>query len=155
MRRWNARSTSAIRAWPGAEGRASIEFLVFAVVVLVPIVFVMHSLWAIQAATFATDQAARDAVRVFVASPTQTSGAATADAIARRVVAEHGITRAVSIELSCQPVSNCLQPGARVTYRIRTEVTLFQVPLFAGAWPATVSIDGVASARVSRYGGVG
>ena len=155
MRHWNDRSTSAIRAGPGTEGRASIEFLVFAVLALVPIVFVMQNLWAIQAATFATDQAARDAVRVFVAAPSVTTGAATADSIARRVVAEHGVSRAVSIERSCQPASNCLQPGARVTYRIRTEVTLFQVPLFAGAWPVAVPVDGEASARVSRYGGVG
>lgn len=155
MRHWNARSIRTYCRPRGTEGRASIEFLVFAVLALVPIVVVMQSLWAIQAATFATDQAARDAVRVFVAAPSVATGAVTADSIARRVVAEHGVTGAVGIERSCQPALNCLQPGARVTYRIRTEVPLFQVPLFAGVWPVAVSVDGLASARVSRYGGVG
>ncbi len=155
MRHWNALSTRPTRAGPGASGRASIEFLVFAIVALLPIVFVAQNLWAIQGATFATDQAARDAVRVFVAGLSVQGGAATADTIARRVVAEHGITRPVRIERSCLPASSCLQPGALVSYRVSTEVVLFQIPLFAGRWPLTATIDGVASARVSRYGGVG
>ena len=148
MLRWNGQKTR-----PDA-GRASIEFLVFAIVVFVPLVFVIQSLWLIQASAIATEQAARDAVRVFV-QHTNTSAASNASqTIATHVAREHGVTSPLRLQRSCQP-THCLAPGALVTIRVTTEVTLWQVPVFSGAWPVSVPVGAEASARVSTYGGGG
>lgn len=148
MLRWNGQKTSA------DAGRASIEFLVFAIVVFVPLVFVIQSLWLIQASAIATEQAARDAVRVFVQHTNLASASSASQAIATHVAREHGITQQLRLHRSCQP-ANCLAPGALVTIRVTTDVTLWQVPMFSGAWPVSVPVGAHASARVSTYGGGG
>jgi hypothetical protein len=148
MLRWNGPRTRA------DAGRASIEFLVFAIVVFVPLVFVIQSLWLIQASAIATEQAARDAVRVFVQHTNLASASQASQTIATHVAREHGVTRPLVLQRSCQP-TNCLAPGALVTIRVSTNVTLWQVPVFSGAWPVSVPVGAQASARVSTYGGGG
>ena len=148
MLRWNGQKTRA------DAGRASIEFLVFAIVVFIPLVFVIHSLWAIQAASIATEQAARDAVRVFVQHTNVAQAAGASSQIAQHVAREHGITAPLRLQRTCQP-THCLTPGALVTIRVTTDVPLWQTPVLAGAWPVTVPIGATAHARVSPYGGGG
>ena len=126
----------------------------FAVVVFIPLVFVIQSLWLIQASAIATEQAARDAVRVFIQHTNTSSASSASQAIAAHVAREHGLTSPLRLQRSCQP-TNCLTPGALVTIRVTTDVTLWQVPVFSGGWPVTVPISGQASARVSTYGGGG
>ena len=146
MLRWNGPKTRA------DAGRASIEFLVFAMVVFVPLVFVIQSLWSIQAAAIGTEQAARDAVRVFVQHTNTQSASSASHTIATHVASEHGLTGPLRFQRSCQP-TNCLAPGALVTIRVSTDVRLWQVPVFSGAWPVSVPVGSQASARVSTYGG--
>jgi hypothetical protein len=146
MLRWNGPKTR------GDAGRASIEFLVFAIAVFVPLVFVIQSLWLIQAAAIGTEQAARDAVRVFVQHTNTSAASDASQTIATHVAREHGITEPLRLQRSCQP-TNCLAPGALVTIRATVDVTLWQVPVFSGGWPVTVPVSGHASARVSTYGG--
>jgi hypothetical protein len=148
MLHWNGRKTN------GGAGRASIEFLVFAIVVFVPLVFVIQSLWLIQASAMATEQAARDAVRVFVQHTNTASATSASQTIATHVAREHGLVSPIRLQRACQP-ANCLAPGALVTIRVTTDVTLWQTPVFAGAWPVTVPVGAQASARVSTYGGGG
>ena len=148
MLRWNGQETRA------DAGRASIEFLVFAIVVFVPLVFVIQSLWLIQAASIGTEQAARDAVRIFVQHTNTQSASSASHTIATHVAREHGITEPLKLQRSCQP-ANCLAPGALVTIRVTVDVPLWQVPVFPGGWPVAVPVGAQASARVSMYGGGG
>jgi hypothetical protein len=149
MRHWNARSTS-----PLERGRASIEFLVFTIVIFVPLVFVISSLWGIQAAAIASEQAARDAVRVFVQHQNITRASQEAEAIARWVLGEHGVSGPWRLEKHCRPAA-CLSPGAQVQVVVTTEVVVWQAPGWGDGWPLSVVVKGVASARVSGYGGAG
>jgi hypothetical protein len=136
------------------RGRASIEFLVFSVVLLVPIIFGVQSLWAIQGASIGAEQAARDAVRAFTQSTGTSQARTAADTVARRVTAEHGVAGPIRIDYRCQATS-CLAPGSLVEVRVTTDVSVFQAPFWGSTWPVTVSVTGTATARVSRYGGVG
>jgi hypothetical protein len=149
MRPWNARSTRSL-----GRGRASIEFLVFTIVVFVPLVFAISSLWGVQAAAIATEQAARDAVRVFVQHQNLASASGASETIARRVLAEHGVAGPWRMERTCRPAS-CLAPGALVRVVVVTDVVLWQPPIWGESWPLTVPVRGTASARVSTYGGIG
>lgn len=149
MRRWNDPAPRRLD-----HGRASIEFLVFSVVLLVPVVFGITTLWAIQSAQIATEQASRDAVRAFTQQTSVPQATAIADDIARRVVAEHGVTTPIRLEYSCQ-ASSCLTPGSLVRLRVTTDVRVFEAPFWGSAWPMEVTVDGVSAARVSVYGGSG
>lgn len=148
MRHWNAHKLRS------DGGRASIEFLVFVVAVFVPLVFVIQSLWLIQASAIATEQAARDAARVFVQHSSLSPAKRASETIATHVAREHGVTAPLRLQLSCQPAP-CLTPGGLVTIRVTTEVALWATPVFGGALPLSVPVSAVASSRVSVYGGGG
>ena len=135
-------------------GRASIEFVVAAVVLFIPVLFVTQSLWLIQAAAFATEQASRDATRVFVQHTDLASATRASETVARHVAREHGITQPLQVTRQCRP-AQCLTPGALVQIRVTTRVTLWQVPVFRGVWPVSVPVHATSTARVSGYGGAG
>jgi len=150
MRHWNAPSISDRGA--GQTGRASIEFLVVAILVFVPLVFVIQILWSLQGASIAAEQASRDAARVFITHTSLPAATRASENIARQVMNQHGITGPVRIQRSCRP-AQCLSPGAVVGIRVTTDVTLWQVPVFRRAWPVTVPMSAMSTARVSSYGG--
>lgn len=147
MRQWNNQKTR------GDRGRASIEFLVFALFGLVPMVWGVQSLWAIQGAAIATEQASRDALRAFVQNTNVALARSQAETIARRVVSEHGVIAPVDIDVTC--ASGCLSPGGFVEIRVSTAVTVWRPPVWPESWPGEVGVSGTSSARVSQYGGSG
>lgn len=64
------------------SGRALIEVIFLAVLILIPTVYILASVMRIQAATFAVAQGARDAGRVMDSAPTTAIGVARAEEIA-------------------------------------------------------------------------
>lgn len=64
-------------------GRAMIEVIFLAVLILIPTVYILASIMRIQAATFAVTEAARDAGRVMDSAPTLADGVARAQQIAQ------------------------------------------------------------------------
>src|SRR5664279_4438484 len=65
------------------DGRAMIEVIFLAVLILIPTVYILAAVMRIQAATFAVTQAARDAGRVMDSAPTVSEGVARAEEIAQ------------------------------------------------------------------------
>lgn len=111
-----AQATSA----DGDSGRALIEVVFLAVLILIPTVYILASVMRIQAATFAVTQGARDAGRVMDAAPTVSDGVARAEEIARlaltdqRVPADDMRVRFVSTGSDCvsgREIVPSLKPG--------------------------------------------
>ena len=69
-------------------GRAMIEVIFLAVLLLIPTVYILASVMRIQAATFAVTQGARDAARVMDSAPTVAVGVARAEEIAQLAVTD-------------------------------------------------------------------
>jgi len=101
-------------------GRAMIEVVFLAVLLLIPMVCILASVMRIQAATFAVSQAARDAGRVIDSAPTVTDGVARAEEIAQlaltdqRVPADGLQVRFVSTGTDCvsgPQIAPSLNPG--------------------------------------------
>ncbi len=72
-------------------GRAIIEVIFLAVLLLIPVVYILISVLRLQAATFAVSQAARDAGRVIDAAPSVDEAIARAQQIARIDLADQHI----------------------------------------------------------------
>ena len=73
------------------SGRALIEVVFLAVLVLIPTVYILASVMRIQAATFAVTSAARDAGRVIDSAPTITVGVARAEEIAQLALSDQRV----------------------------------------------------------------
>jgi Flp pilus assembly protein TadG len=122
------------------EGTATIEFTFLAVLLLVPLVYVVLSASQVQRNAYAAAEAARDAGRAYVRAATAADGEREAYAAASLAFRDQGLDlpeSAIRITCSTDP---CLTPGARVTVSISARATLPGVPALG---------RGVASVRVS------
>lgn len=121
----------------GDEGRALIEVVLLAVLILIPTVYILISFLRIQAATFAVSQGARDAGRVMDFAPTTAIGVARAEEIARLALQDQNIPadgldlRFVSVGGDCvsaPEIAPSLQAGAVYDVCVVAVVTLPGVP---------------------------
>lgn len=138
------------------EGSASIEFITVGILMLVPTVYLVIALSAIQSASFAVEGAARQASRVFVQAETVAEGQAAAFRAIAVTLADYGLDAAdAKVVITCRPnPADCLTRRGFVTVTITTVAPL---PLFPAVLdadiPPGVPIDSVATEQVSRFAG--
>lgn len=115
----------------GDDGSSVIEFLGLSLILLVPLVYLVLTLGRLEAATFATEGAAREAARTYVGSDSAEEGAARAVAAVGIALRDQGFhddpARALTLTCSALP---CLAPGSDVSARIEVRVPLPFVPSF-------------------------
>jgi hypothetical protein len=133
-------------------GNAVLEFLFLAVLIMVPLVYVLLTVFAVQRAAYAVASASREAGRVFVAADGAALGRQRAELATALVLADSGLTpQPGTLDLACS-AQPCLTPGARVTVRLTYAVDLPLVPPFlAGAAPPGVSVTGSHVEVVDRF----
>jgi TadE-like protein len=144
----------ALRPGDGEEGSALVEFVFLAVVMLVPIVYLIVTLARIQAGTLAVEQASREAGRVFVTAPDPSSGRSRAEFAAALSYRDQGFSPpgAGQVTVDCSAAS-CLAPGSRVTVRTELTVALPGVPRFlAQVMPVSVTIAATHMSTVDAFG---
>jgi len=139
----------------GERGSASLEFLTAGIILLVPLVYLVLAVAAIQAAAFGVEGAARQAARI-AAQRTATDSGGPAGAVDRAVrvaLADYGVdVGSATVTLSCS--GDCTEPGTRVTARVRATVALPLVPEVLAATPmASVPLEASATQTVSRFAG--
>ena len=152
-RRWNSRS-GALRS---EAGSASLEFITAGMILLVPLVYLVLALSALQGGALAVEGAARQAARVYVQAPDQ----ATATERARRAVAfaleDYGLdANDAEVQIDCAGgPSQCLTRQSLVTVTVRIGIALPLVPdLLALSQSASVPMTAASTQIVSRFGGL-
>jgi hypothetical protein len=150
------RSSRSIEASGGSErGSASLEFLTVGMILLVPLVYLVLALAAIQAGAFGVEGAARQAARIAAqeAAAGDDGTAGGVDRAVRIALADYGIDAgSASITLSCS--GDCTQPGSRITARVRATVALPLVPAALAVTPmASVPLEASATQTISRFVG--
>jgi len=115
------------------SGTALVEVTWLAILLLVPLVYVVLAVYDVQRHAFATTAAARAAGRAFVLAPGVEQGAAQARAAAEVALADQDVDPGrVQLDLTCRPVGDCLAPGSVVVVDVRTQVVLPLVPTALG-----------------------
>jgi hypothetical protein len=133
------------------DGSASLEFVVLGVLLLVPLAYLLITVFAVQSAAYGVSAASREAGRAYVQSPAGSDPAARAYAAAWVALQDHGIELSpdqVSITCSADP---CLTPGAAVSVQVDVLVRLPWVPDLFGQVPASVAVHGRHAAVVDRF----
>jgi hypothetical protein len=148
----------ADRAGARDRGSASLEFIVAGLLLLVPLVYLVLTVSAVQAASLAVEGAARQASRVFVQS--SSIGEANA-AVARAVevtLADYGLDASdATVTVSCRPnPSACLTRRGFVTVSVEVTVALpLAPPVLEIDVPAGVPVRSASTEQVSRFAGAG
>jgi Flp pilus assembly protein TadG len=145
MRAWLFRRTG------GDDGNAIVEFVYLAILMMIPLTYLLITVFRVQGATYAVSSATREAGRVFVTSASGDADAR-ATAAASMVMADSGLeleSGQLSIVCSARP---CLTPGARVDVVIGYDVALPFLPRFLdGAVPASIHVEGRHLEVVDRF----
>jgi hypothetical protein len=144
------------RRWIDDEGSASLEFVSAGLLMLLPLVYLVLAMGAIQGASLAVDGASRQAVRVFVQSPTVAEAEGRAQRAIDFALADYGLKPdAATVTIACSPKPTaCLTRLGTVTVRVTARVTLPLVPpaLHLDA-PLSIPLASTATERVSRFWG--
>lgn len=132
------------------SGRAVVEFVFLGVLVLVPIVYLIVTLAAIQRASFAVSTAAREAGRVFVTAPTEEVAFQLGGTAGELTFEDYGLAGG-QVAFVCDG-SPCLRPEGRVEVTASVRVTLPLIPdALVGVLPATVPIAATHVVTVDRF----
>ena len=120
----------------GDEGNALVEFTYLAILLMVPLVYVLTSAFQVQRAAFGVTEAARQAGRAYARADSEASGQARAAAATALALADQGIDDAGPPEISC-PDGPCLAPGSTVRVTVSCTVPL---PGLSAVFPGRTGI---------------
>jgi Flp pilus assembly protein TadG len=112
------------------RGSALIEVTWLSILLLVPLLYVVLSVFEVQRSAFAVSAATRSAGRAYVLAPSPAEAGARARAAATVALADQGLSvRRASLSLTCRPdPADCLSPGSVVGVRMTYPVRLPLVP---------------------------
>lgn len=146
------------RRWADDEGSAALEFVTVGMILLLPLVYLILVVAAVQAGALAVEGAARQAARVFVQSADLGSAEAAATTAVEFALADHGVDPdSVTITVTCSPRPDaCLTRRGFVTVSIDLAVPLPLAPaVFSGNFPLSIPLHATATQQVSRFWGSG
>lgn len=137
----------------GDEGSVSIELATIVVLLLIPVIYLVIAIGQVQAATFATDTAAREAVRAIVTAESDDEGHRRAERAVQLAFTDQGFDggaagSALSVECSHDP---CLHPGATVSVGVSTVVPLPGFGSELRSEGVGVRVEGKHTMIVDRY----
>ncbi|MEO5653928.1 MAG: hypothetical protein ABIN79_04670 [Marmoricola sp.] len=134
------------------DGSAVIEFVWLAVLLLVPLLYVVLGAFETQRTAYAASAAARSAGRAFVTAPDQASGYARARAAARLAFADQRLETSPELQISCRPdPRQCLTPGSVVIARVHSSVALPLMPAALGSNTPSIRVDSVHEAPYGTF----
>lgn len=158
-RRPERRGVDRLRGlWDDEDGTAVLEFVTVGVLLLVPLVYLVLTLGAVQEQTLGAEAAARHTARVIGQAPDAGTAAVRGDAVLQSVIREYGMDPdAVEVSITCRPVAaTCPSAGSTVIVTVATRVSLpFMPPLFGLDRVAAIPVQADAAQKVSRLWGRG
>lgn len=153
-----SKTTDRSRLLDDDTGSAALEFITVGVLLLVPLVYLVLSLGAIQEQTLGVEAAARHTARVIGQAPDAATAGARGDAVLANVISEYGLDGdATDVQISCRPAAAvCPTAGSTVIVTVRTRVSLpFMPPLFGLDRIAAIPVEAQSAQRTSRLWGSG
>ncbi|KQQ65685.1 TadE family protein [Microbacterium sp. Leaf320] len=140
------------------DGSAALEFIAVGVVLLVPLVYLIIALGAIQEQTLGAEAAARHTARAIALASDADSAELSGERVLASVAEQYGIDPdSADVTVTCGPeIAACPSAGATITVVVAARVSLPFIPAIFGLdEAASVSVEGTAVQKVSRMWGAG
>lgn len=138
----------------GAQaGSAIVEFVFLAVLMMVPLFYLVMVLARLQSGAYAVSAASREAGRAYVTAQVPAQAPARAHSAAGLAFADQGFEGEGRIEISCDGTP-CLRPEGRVQITASISVPMPLIPaFFSGIVPMRIPVSATHVATVDRFGG--
>lgn len=135
------------------SGSALVEFTWLALILLVPLLWIVLSVFEVQRAAFAVSGAARAAGRAYALAPSDAAGQAQARAVVARTLSEEGgesITLA-DVRITCTVPGNCHSGTSVITVTVDSGVELPLLPDILGGGAPSFSLDASHTVPIGQY----
>jgi len=124
------------------RGSALIEVTWLAILLLVPLVYLLISVFDVQRGAFGVSAASRAAGRAYALADTEAEGRSQARSAARTALADQGFDGGFDLDISCTPLPrHCLSPGSVITVVVRAQVDLPLAPAALGGGAPSFRVD--------------
>lgn len=140
----------------GEDGSALVEFTWLAILLMIPLVYVVLGAVAVQRAAFATTTAAREAARAYASASSDAEGEQRAEAAVALAMHDQGVRWAPSGRVvRCGACD--FRPGSAFTVDLHTVVALPFVPrwMCGSRCVAGITVSGHHSDHLDCFGGTG
>ena len=133
------------------QGSALVEVVWLAVLLLVPLVYVLLAAFDVQRSAYGVSGAARAAARAYSLAPDEASAPSRARAAAAVALQDQRIDPdEVTLEVHCRPdPGNCLSPGSLIGVDLRYQVRLPLAPTALGGDAPSIRVE---ASHVVAYG---
>jgi hypothetical protein len=130
-----------------------VEATWLALLLLVPLVYVLLAVFDVQRASYGMSSAARAAARAYSLAPDEGSAPARARAAAAVALRDQRIDAGdVELVVRCRPApANCLAPGSRIRVELRHQVRLPLAPEALGGHAPSVRVAASSTVAYGTY----
>lgn len=135
------------------RGSALVEFSWLGILLLVPLLWIVVSVFEVQRGAFAVSAAARAAGRAYALAGSDALGEARARTAARQALADQGIdTAPLELTVSCTPYPRSCHAGTSViTVRVASRVDLPWLPASLGGGRPGFALDAAHTVPVGQF----
>lgn len=134
------------------RGSALVELTWLGLLLLVPLLWIVLSVFEVQRGAFAVSGAARAAGRAYALAPSDASGEAQATAAARQVLVDQGAgDQPLGLAVRCVPAGDCHAPGVMITVDIHSRVALPLLPDVLGGGAPSFALDASHTVPVGQF----
>lgn len=136
----------------GEAGSATVEFVLLAALLLIPVIYFLILTSQIQSASYASVAAADQAAKAMVAAPDEADAAQRAHAVVGLTLADYGLDPGThQADISCTSTP-CLEPGSSVEVQVAIRVPVPLLPQGLGWDAAVATVTSSAQQPVPRFG---
>jgi hypothetical protein len=134
-------------------GSAIVEFVFLAVLMMVPLFYLVMVLARLQAGAYGVSAAAREAGRAYVTAQVPAQAPSRARSAAGLALADQGFNHEGRIQIRCDGAP-CMRPSGRIRITATVSVPMPLVPaFFSGVVPVRVPVSATHVVTVDRFGG--
>ena len=137
----------------GEDGSALVELSWLGILLLIPMLWIVVSVFEVQRGAFAVSGAARAAGRAYALAPTDAEGRARAQAAAHQALADQGVGDApLDVEITCTPYpDDCHNGTSVITVVVSSRVDLPLMPEMLGGDAPSFALDSTHSVPIGQY----
>jgi hypothetical protein len=135
------------------HGSALVELTWLGLLLLVPILWIVLSVFEVQRGAFGVSGAARAAGRAYAVAPNDAVGRQRAEVAARQALADQGLIAApLRVRVTCTPYpANCHSGTSVITVRISSRVDLPLLPNVLGSGAPSFALDASHTVPIGQY----
>jgi len=135
------------------RGSALVEVTWLGILLMVPMLWIVLSVFEVQRGAFAVSSATSAAGRAFALAPNDAAGRARAEAEVRRALDGQGLNGApFTLRVTCTPFpGHCHSGTSMVTVQVSTQVRIPLLPEVLGGDAPSVALDATHTVPIGQY----